>query len=676
VATVAITRTADPAGVAASSTIATYSGVSIGTAADDRIIVVVAGTELAGANPSACTIDGVTMNVGTGGDFAAVQTNLFWLPWPSGTTTNIAVKYSSVSPSATQNHISVYRVTGAGYNVTTGADQSTDMDATDALTTGSITIPTDGGFLAVAAGATDTVGKTWANATEDLDVDVGGFRHTTAIRTTAGTVTITCTGGTNGEDGAMSWIIFPPGYGVIAEANSYAVTGTAADFAIVDPNTPAFQVDAFQNDAFYAVLPGVDFAVDGGSYAVTGTAASLEVGKEVVAGAGSYTVTGAAASLEHNHETAADAGSYTVTGTNADLEHNQEVAADPGSYAVTGTDVALEHGYETAADAGTYVVTGTAATLVAPTGTTFAVDPGSYTVTGTAASLERSRLFAAGAGSYAVAGTTASLERGFETAAGAGAYTVSGTDAALEVGKEVLGGAGSYAVTGAAAGFIRGRSVIAGAGSYAVTGTAASLEHGWEVLAGDGSYAIMGTAANLERSRLFVAGAGSYAVSGTAATLFRGREVVADGGSYSVNGTAASLRKNSLADAFQTDAFLYDGFQMARQDITLANPAPGVYTITGTAASLDWSDEVLAAGAGAYTVTGSAAELLRYVMAGSPGSYEVAGALASLRKPTRQGYVWWWDGVDWRERPLKRWDGAGWQTESVKYLSDGNWTLG
>jgi hypothetical protein len=227
---VAISQTANPAGVAASSTIATYTSVSIGTADANRVVVVVAGTELAGANPSACTIDGVAMNAGTSGDFGAVQTNIFWLPWPSGTTATIAVKYSSVSPSSTQNHIAVYRVVGGAF-LSQGQDQSTDMDATDRLTTGAITIPTDGGFIAVAAGATDTVGKTWANATEDLDIDAGGFRFTTATRTTALSATaVTCTGGTNGEDGALNYIIF-------TEGTNFAATGIATGSPTV--GTPA-----------------------------------------------------------------------------------------------------------------------------------------------------------------------------------------------------------------------------------------------------------------------------------------------------------------------------------------------------------------------------------------------------------------------------------------------------
>lgn len=205
---VAITQTANPAGVSASSNVATYSGVSIGTAASNRIVVVVVGTELASATINSVTLGGTTMNNGTQGNFSAVYTRTFYLAYPTGTTADVVVTFGA-NASSTQNHIAVYSVTDAEVIATNGWG-STDMDATAPLTTASITIPTNGGFLAVAAGATDTVGKTWANATEDIDEDAGAFRFTTATSTTAGSTTVTCTGGTNGEDGAMSWIIFAP----------------------------------------------------------------------------------------------------------------------------------------------------------------------------------------------------------------------------------------------------------------------------------------------------------------------------------------------------------------------------------------------------------------------------------------------------------------------------------
>lgn len=250
---VSITQTANPAGVSATSNVATYSSVSIGTAASNRIIVVLVGTELASSTPSGCTIDygggDTAMNAGTLGNFGAVYARAYQLLVPTGTTATIKVTYSSTNPTSTQNHIAVYSVTGAG-SITTGGNGSTDMDATSPLTTGSNTIPTDGGFIAIAAGATDTVAKTWTNATEDIDADAGAFRFTTATYTTAGTATRTCQGGTNGEDGAMSWINFGAQTSPTVVLNSPADAGSTSD---TTPDLVFTGTDADSDDVRYEV---------------------------------------------------------------------------------------------------------------------------------------------------------------------------------------------------------------------------------------------------------------------------------------------------------------------------------------------------------------------------------------------------------------------------------------
>lgn len=224
-----ITQTANPAGVSASATVATYTGVSIGTAAPNRIVVVLVGSELASTPIASCTIGGNAMTAGTQGNQGAVYARAFYLLYPTGTTANIAVTFTTNSPTSTQNHIAVYSVVGGTYS-STGADQSTDMDSTDPLTTGSISIASGGGFIAVVASATDTNAKTWANATEDIDADGGALRFTTATRTTALTTTaVTCTGTTNGEDGAMSWIIFGANTSPTVALNSPADAASTGD---------------------------------------------------------------------------------------------------------------------------------------------------------------------------------------------------------------------------------------------------------------------------------------------------------------------------------------------------------------------------------------------------------------------------------------------------------------
>lgn len=211
---VAISRTADVDGVASVSSVTTYSTVNIGTASADRIIVLVSASEdLDGASPSSATIDfgsgDTAMTPLALAEFPSNRVRLFYLLVDSGTSATFKITWSADTVAIGDNRIAVYSVTGADSTIAgSGTDASTDMDATDPLTTGSITIASDGGILLAVSGATESNVKTWANATVDLEKDGGVFRITTATRITAGTVTITCTGTANGENGAMAWIIF------------------------------------------------------------------------------------------------------------------------------------------------------------------------------------------------------------------------------------------------------------------------------------------------------------------------------------------------------------------------------------------------------------------------------------------------------------------------------------
>jgi hypothetical protein len=207
-----ITQTANPAGVTAVSSVTTYSAASTGTAAPDRTIVVLIGKEVATVTASSATINdgsGVKSMTSIGGTtFGNMGAWIYRAFCPTGTSADIAITWSGAITNV-QNHIAVYAITDAvtppSFN---GTNTSTDMDATAPLTTGSTTIATGGGMIAVAVGAADAVAKTWANLTEDIDADAGDFRFTTATSITAGTATRTCTGGTNGEDGVLVWAHF------------------------------------------------------------------------------------------------------------------------------------------------------------------------------------------------------------------------------------------------------------------------------------------------------------------------------------------------------------------------------------------------------------------------------------------------------------------------------------
>jgi hypothetical protein len=205
---VSITQTANPAGAGTGTTI-TYSTVDIGAADPSRIVAVAAGTELTNGEPVSATIDygsgAVAMVPGTLGDFAAVSAQWFFLAVPTGTSANIAITFGASHADGTTQHIAVYRVLDARV---TGGSGVGDTDA-DPITSGGVTIPTNGGLLAISSMAADTTTRTWGGATGDIDADAGTFRFTTAMSTTGGVATLTVSGA-NGEDGALSWLIFSP----------------------------------------------------------------------------------------------------------------------------------------------------------------------------------------------------------------------------------------------------------------------------------------------------------------------------------------------------------------------------------------------------------------------------------------------------------------------------------
>lgn len=400
---VAISRTADPAGAGSGTTI-TYSGVSIGAAEDSRIVVVCVGTELNSGTPSSATLNGAAMNSTALASFGAMGARIFWLPAPSGTTADIAVTFGA-SQGATTQHLCVYRVVGAAVE-STGTNTSTDMDSTAPLTTGSLTIRSSGGFIGIAVGATDAVGKTWANATEDLDEDAGTFQFTTATRATALSATaITCTGGTNAEDGALAWLLLRPGV-----------------------------------------------TADAGAFVLTGSAATLVKGHPLSAGAGAYSLTGTSATLRHNYPLVAGAGSLALTGAAATPIHAWKASAAAGSFALNGAAAAPLHGWKVTAAAGSFALTGANPALLAARQITGGV--GSFTLAGAAAALTAARRIAAGEGLYAINGADAALikEGGNLTlAADAGAFTLSGSLVTLQHAWIVTSAAGSYLLTGAAA---------------------------------------------------------------------------------------------------------------------------------------------------------------------------------------------------------------------------------
>jgi hypothetical protein len=257
---VVITRTANPLGSdGVGTTTKTYSGVDIGAADPSRIIAVTVGTELTGGTPSTtATIGGLAMTPGTLGNQAAMGTRCYYREYPTGTTADIAITYDASQGDTTQ-HIAVYRVIDGRV---TGGSAIGDTDA-DPITSGGVTIPTSGGLLAIASMAADNVTRTWGGATEDIDDDAGTFQFTTAMSTTGGVATLTVSGA-NGEDGALSWLIFSPADRppIGNKRRAAAMAAMLATAFIAPPPQP--QVGAKFNPALFEVAAATPDEPPGG----------------------------------------------------------------------------------------------------------------------------------------------------------------------------------------------------------------------------------------------------------------------------------------------------------------------------------------------------------------------------------------------------------------------------
>lgn len=99
-----------PTGAVASKT---FSGVSLGAADPNRIIVITGcfGTAAGGESISSATIGGVAATIGTGGGYGGSgddgMSRIFWAKVPTGTTGDVVINFSG---NATDGCIGVFRV--------------------------------------------------------------------------------------------------------------------------------------------------------------------------------------------------------------------------------------------------------------------------------------------------------------------------------------------------------------------------------------------------------------------------------------------------------------------------------------------------------------------------------------------------------------------------------------
>ena len=160
----------------------TYSSVSLGAAASDRTIVVVAVSRgTGGSGTFSCTIGGVAATIdfssgftGTGNAIMIARAVV-----PTGTTGDIVVGFGATQ---LRSAIGVYRIVGG--TVTPVADDiardfsTTPTSLAAASTADGVVL---GGFL-VAAVAT---GVTWSTMTKDYDAQIGGEFSTASFASAA-----------------------------------------------------------------------------------------------------------------------------------------------------------------------------------------------------------------------------------------------------------------------------------------------------------------------------------------------------------------------------------------------------------------------------------------------------------------------------------------------------------
>jgi hypothetical protein len=137
----------------------------------------------------------------------AVYANTFYLLVPTGTTAEFKVTFGATSPTATQNHVAIYRVVGSTVsNIVASGTSDTDADP---ISTTAVTVQARGGMLAICAAAGDTTARTWTGLNEDIDDDAGAFRFTTGFINSSAGGSITATvSGANAEDASLSYLVF------------------------------------------------------------------------------------------------------------------------------------------------------------------------------------------------------------------------------------------------------------------------------------------------------------------------------------------------------------------------------------------------------------------------------------------------------------------------------------
>jgi hypothetical protein len=219
------TPTENPAAVTggALSSPVTFSGVAIGSADADRVVVVSiackGAANAAGADISALSIGGVGATKAAGGyaGLSAFYNSVWYAVVPTGTTATISATITNGGGWMDGVSIGVGTLTGsATISVASTVTSVAYPAAADNVNDASVTIPT-GGVAIFAAMAASTIGSmdvTWSGATNDYEetfVSTGNniqanFAHNDTVGTATETHTVT---NTNGDSGWVAAVFEP-----------------------------------------------------------------------------------------------------------------------------------------------------------------------------------------------------------------------------------------------------------------------------------------------------------------------------------------------------------------------------------------------------------------------------------------------------------------------------------
>jgi hypothetical protein len=305
---------------------------------------------------------------------------------------------------------------------------------------------------------------------------------------------------------------------------------------------------------------------DSQSYTLTGFAADLELGRALLADSRAFVLTANPAGLERIFPALlADLATFTLTGNGAELRATRNpLLADSAGYTLTGSDADLVkrapatawgtgvwgggtwgavYAKEMAAETGSFSLTGNAADLIYTPVVAFTLtaDSQSYTLTGNAAGLTYAPRLLADTRSYALTGVVTDLLRGRVMLADTQSYALTGIAANLLAGLRLVGDTRSYTLTGNAIQFSLTRQLSADSASYTLTGAVATLRANRIVALDTGSYTLTGQDAQLVQGLAIVSETGPFFLTRYTADLRFNRELIADTQSYALTGVPVVL---------------------------------------------------------------------------------------------------------------------------------------